>query len=67
MKIVDYANNQTLSDVEIVLTAQEAEDLLAYLQQLTRRPGLDRVYLSDLSGGLLQRELVVSLDNTCCA
>lgn len=62
MKILDYATNRTLNDVGIVLTRQEAEELMMYLQKLTARPDVDRIYLSEFDGCLLERELTVALE-----
>lgn len=62
MKILDYETNKSLNDVAIVLSRDEAEELIAYLQRLTATPEVDRVFLSDIEGGRLEREISVALE-----
>ncbi len=62
MRIVDYETNRSLNDVEIVLTPDEISDLSAYLQKLSESPCIGRVYLSELRGSRLEREVTVSVD-----
>lgn len=66
MKIVDYETSKTLNDVGIVLSHDEAEDLIVYLRKLTQR-NVDRVYLSDIEAGRLEREITLALDCEPCA
>jgi hypothetical protein len=61
MRILDYANNRSLKDVSLMLTPDEVKDLASYLNQLTARPAIGRVYLSELSGNSIEREITVSL------
>lgn len=44
MRIMDYENNRSLKDVSIVHTPDEVKDLASYLNQLTARPAIGRVY-----------------------
>lgn len=59
MKIVDYATNKQLNDVAITLSREEAEDLILYLRKLTSESKVDRVFLTNLNGGLIERELTL--------
>lgn len=59
MKIVDYETNKQLTDVAITLSREEAEDLILYLRRLTSEPQVDRVFLTNLDGGLIERELTL--------
>jgi hypothetical protein len=67
MKIVDYETSKTLNDVGIVLSRDEAEDLIMYLRKLTQEPAVDRIYLSDFEDGRLEREISLGLDHKHCA
>jgi hypothetical protein len=67
MKIVDYETSKTLNDVGIVLSREEAEDLILYLRKLTQPSGVDRVFLSQVGGGRLEREITLALDSGACA
>ncbi len=67
MKIVDYATSKTLNDVGIVLSREEAEDLIMYLRKLTEPAGIDRIYLSDFEAGRLEREISLALECGACA
>jgi len=63
MKIVDYETSKTLNDVGIVLSREEAEDLILYLRKLTATSGVDKVYISDFQAGRLERELTLAIDS----
>jgi hypothetical protein len=62
MRIFDYETNRDLNDVELHLTPQEVEDLIAYLATLKKRPELQKVHLSEVVGSRLEREITVLLD-----
>lgn len=61
MKIVDYENNRPLTDVAIILSADEVAELAAYLNRLVLSPELHTVYLSNVNGVHIERELSVTL------
>jgi len=63
MRITDYETNRNLNDVGVVLTRKEVEELAAYLQRLCNRPSVQKVYLSEIVGSRLEREISVTLDN----
>lgn len=58
---MDYENRRSLNDVGVFLTADEAAELGAYLMRLSTRPNIGRVYLSEVIGDRLEREITVSL------
>jgi hypothetical protein len=62
MRILDYETNKTLNDVALFLNQDEAEELIAYLRQLTHRPEIHHVHLSDVKGIRIERELTVALE-----
>ncbi len=59
MRIVDYETTRTLSDVGIILTPSEAEDLAAYLVALAQRPDVTHVHLSEIEDDHIEREITV--------
>lgn len=61
MRIMDYETNRTLNDVGVFLTFEEATELAAYLQRLSDKPDIRRVFLSEIIGDRLEREITVSL------
>ena len=61
MKMVDYESGRNLRDIDIELTRTEAEQLAASLGKLLGRQDLKKVFLTDFSEGLLDKELTVSL------
>lgn len=57
MRITDYENQRSLSDVGITLTKEEAEELCAYLLRLRECPSVRQVFLSEIVGNRLEREV----------
>jgi len=62
MQITDFESGRQLRDVDIVLTREEAEDLLAYLGQLLRKPDVNCAFVSEINKWTLKREITVSVD-----
>lgn len=62
MKIWDYESGSTLSDVEITLTVDEAQELAAYLTRLAETPAIGHAHLSEFDGPLLGRELTIAVE-----
>ncbi len=62
MRIMDYENNRSLNDIGVTLTADEADELCAYLQTMRQRPSVNRVFLSEIVGHHLEREITITLD-----
>lgn len=61
MRIVDYENTKSLSDVGIILTPSEAEELATYLVALARRPDICKVHLSEIENDHIEREITVAV------
>ena len=61
MQIRDYESGKHLTDVDIVLSREEAEELTAYLSRLLASPDVRMVHLSEINGLMLERELTFSL------
>lgn len=61
MRIMDYETRRTLNDVGVYLTREEADELCAYLMRLRENPDVQRVYLSEIVGSHLERELTLAL------
>lgn len=57
MRITDFEQSKSLSDVAISLTRDEAEELHLYLCTLLRRPELAAIHLSEVRNGRLERDL----------
>jgi hypothetical protein len=62
MRIFDYEGQKDLSDVAISLSRDEAADLLATLERLVKQPSLSKVYLSQIRGNVIEREIAIALD-----
>ena len=62
MIITDYERSVSLRDVAISLTRDEAEELSLYLKALLTRPEANAVYLSEVRGGAIQKDLRFSID-----
>lgn len=60
MQITDYESGKQLRDVDIILTRDEAEDLLVYLGQLLRT-NVNCAYVSEINKWTLTREITVSV------
>ena len=61
MQITDFESGKQLRDVDIVLSREEAEDLVAYLSHLLHRPGVPFAYLSEVEKWMLKREITLSV------
>lgn len=62
MEIRDYETGRSLSDINIVLTAEEVAELQSYLARLMANPEIRHVELSEVSGLVFGKELSISLD-----
>jgi hypothetical protein len=62
MRIFDYETTKNLSDVGIFLSREEAEDLIVTLQRLVKQPMLNRVFLSDIEGSHIEREIAIAIE-----
>ncbi|GEM_PF-7012905 len=62
MRIFDFEGQRDLSDVAISLSREEAEDLLGTLERLVKQPTLSKVYLSQIRGNVIEREIAIALD-----
>ncbi len=62
MRIFDFEGQRDLSDVAISLSREEAEDLLGTLERLVKQPDLSKVYLSQIRGNVIEREIAIALD-----
>jgi hypothetical protein len=62
MRIFDYEGQRDLTDVAISLSRDEAADLLATLERLVKQPSLSKVYLSQIKGSVIEREIAIALD-----
>ena len=61
MQITDFESGKQLRDVDIVLTREEAEDMLAYLTHLLHRPNVPFAHLSEVEKWSLKREITLSV------
>jgi hypothetical protein len=61
MKMVDYESGRVLRDISIELSRVEAEELSACLARMLTRTDLHQVFLTDVAGGLLDKELTLSI------
>lgn len=66
MRITDYENAKNLSDVELVLTTDEAEELYMYLKKMLDRSGTSKAFLTEYAGTKIDRELTVSIEAPRC-
>ena len=62
MRITDYESTKSLTDVGIVLTKDEAEELYITLHKMLDRPELRQAYLTEYRGCGIERELSVTID-----
>ncbi len=62
MQITDYESGNQLRDIDIVLTAEEAKDLMAYLSWLLVQPDQRFAQLSEVRKFSLLREITLSID-----
>jgi hypothetical protein len=61
VQITDFESGKQLRDVDIVLTREEAEDLVAYLGRLLHKPTVPCAYLSEIEKWSLKREITLSV------
>ena len=61
MQITDFESGRQLRDVDIILTRDEAEDLLEYLCHLLRTPSVNRAYVTEIDKWTLLKEITVSV------
>ncbi len=62
MRITDYEKGQTLRDICISLTIEEAQDLALFLNRLLKEPEISRAYLSEIVGAHLEKEITIAVD-----
>lgn len=62
MRITDYEKGQTLRDICISLTIEEAQDLALFLNRLLKDPEINRAYLSEIVGAHLEKEITIAVD-----
>ena len=62
MRIFDYERQKDLTDIAISLSRDEAADLLATLERLVKQPSLSKVFLSQITGNVIEREIAIALD-----
>jgi hypothetical protein len=62
MRITDYEKGHTLRDISISLTLEEAQDLALFLNRLLKSPGVNRMYLSEVVGAHLEKEITISVE-----
>ncbi|HMS56173.1 MAG TPA: hypothetical protein PKA27_12300 [Fimbriimonadaceae bacterium] len=61
MRITNYETNKPLSAVGLDLTPQEAEELAVYLRSLVAKPEVRTLFLSELDGNEVAREVSIHL------
>lgn len=61
MLIQDFESGRDIKDVNIVLSREEAEEMVVYLSRLLTRPDIKRVYISEVHGCHFEREITLSL------
>lgn len=61
MRITDYETQRNLTDVGVILTWEEADELCAYLRRLRDCPSVGSVHLSEIVGTHLERELTFAV------
>lgn len=61
MQITDFESGKQLRDVDIVLTREEAEDMLAYLSHLLSHKTVAFAHLSEVDKWTLKREITLSV------
>ena len=62
MRITDYEQGNSLRDICITLTREEAEDLHAYLSKLLQEPKVNRAHLSEIVNARLEKEITIAVD-----
>ncbi len=66
MRITDYESTKSLTDVGLVLTKGEAEELYIYLHKMLDRAELRKAFLTELDNMGISRELTVSIEPQAC-
>ena len=64
MRIIDFQSARRVDSAQITLTRAEAEELIIYLRALAHRPNIGPMYLSELNGSEIVRELTLAVDAT---
>jgi hypothetical protein len=62
MRITDYESTKNLTDVGLVLTRDEAEELFIYLHKMLDKSELRKAHLTQYHGWGIERELTVSIE-----
>jgi hypothetical protein len=62
MRITDYESTRNLTDVGLVLTRDEAEELYIYLHKMLVKSELRQAYLTQVEGASIERELSVTIE-----
>ena len=65
MRITDYESTKSLTDVGLVLTREEAEELAIYLHKMLDKAELRKAYLTQCTGCAIERELSVTIEHDC--
>lgn len=65
MRIMDYESTKNLTDVGLVLTKDEAEELYLYLHKMLDKSQLRKAHLTELRGSGIERELTVTIEQGC--
>jgi type VI protein secretion system component Hcp len=61
MQIRDYESGKHLSDVNITLTREEAEDMVSYLHVLLENPHVPYISISEIRNLRLEKEISFSV------
>lgn len=62
MRITDYESTKNLTDVGIVLTRDEAEELYITLHKMLDLPEVRQAFLTEYQGCGIERELSVTIE-----
>ena len=62
MRITDYETTRTLTDVGLVLTRDEAEELYIYLHKMLDRGELRKAFITEMDDFGINRELTIALE-----
>jgi hypothetical protein len=62
MRITDYESTKSLTDVGLVLTRDEAEELFIYLHKMLDKSQVRNAFLTEYSGCEIERELSVTIE-----
>jgi hypothetical protein len=62
MRIMDYESTKSLTDVGLVLTRDEAEELFIYLHRMLDKNQVRKAFLTEYHGCSIERELSVTIE-----